>query len=608
MKSLFFEFDYFLNEQKLSELWLDPETLFVLDTNVLLNLYSYQDATRKAIYKSLDKVNDRLWVPHQVMLEFHKNRPEIIYKSKKNFDLIVGHLDAFIEAHKCNEKELITFDTNFGKMYPELRGLFTNFKDSSQTKINELILKLEEEAKPIKEKAKELKKQTISLTGTDHIYQKLLEFYSDEKVGLPFDQEALDKIYEEGGVRYANEIPPGYKDAHKPEEFLNRGVLYKSKFGDLILYKQILKFSSDKKIKNVIFISEDSKKDWKESVPHENNKYYGVRREIREEAFKEAGILNFLVFNTEEFIKHSKVKLDTTLVADLNAVHEKYINISKLIDTSVFENNQTNINGLDDEIITLESKITVLSKQIEQMKFEEKHLQLQLGSIQEEIKGFERRIVEDFENLEDFELHQQHLMLRDLNLSKKILLENSDNLERQLRQLSQKRFFLRRELDKLLSIKHNELKDLDSNIIEDINENLRFINHRSASEMRESTSEGLNVRRPRSASEMRESTSEGLNVRRPRSASEMRESTSEGLNVRRPRSASEMRESTSEGLNVRRPRSTSEMRESTSEGLNVRRPRSASEMRENTQEDFSIRRKQSFLANQRTNSDDKKTD
>ncbi|KZA08490.1 hypothetical protein LV34_01744 [Acinetobacter baumannii] len=537
MKSLFFEFDYFLNEQKLAELWLDTETLFVLDTNVLLNLYSYQDATRKAIYKSLDKVNDRLWVPHQVMLEFHKNRPEIIYKSKKYFDLIVGHLDAFIEAHKCNDKELITFDTNFGKMYPELRGLFTNFKESSQTKINELILKLEEEAKPIKEKAKELKKQTISLTGTDHIYQKLLEFYPDEKVGLPFDQEVLDKIYEEGAVRYANEIPPGYKDAHKSEEFLNRGILYKSKFGDLILYKQILKFSSDIKIKNVIFISEDSKKDWKESVPHENNKYYGVRREIREEAFKEAGILNFLVFNTEEFIKHSKVKLDTSLVADLNAVHEKYINISNLLDTSVIGNNQGNIHGLDEEIITLESNITVLSTQIEQIKFEEKHLKLQLNSIQEEIIGFERRIVEDFEKLEDFELHQQHLMLRDLNISKEMLLENLDNLESQLRQSSKKRFFLRRELDKLLTIKHNELKDLDSNIIEDINENLRFIKHRSASEMRESAPENLSTRRARSASEMRENAPESLSTRRARSASEMRENAPEDLNTRRKQSS-----------------------------------------------------------------------
>ncbi len=92
--------------------------------------------------------------------------------------------------------------------------------------------------------------------------------------------QALDKIYEEGAVRYVNEIPPGYKDGHKTEEFLNRGVLYKSKFGDLILYKQILKFSLDTKIKNVIFISEDSKKDWKESVPHENNiNIMGVKEE-----------------------------------------------------------------------------------------------------------------------------------------------------------------------------------------------------------------------------------------------------------------------------------------------------------------------------------------
>ena len=161
-------------------------------------------------------------------------------------------------------------------------------------------------------------------------------------------------------------------------------------------------------------------------------------------------------------------------------------------------------------------------------------MNIELNSTQEEIKVFERRIVEDFENLEnlenleDFELHKQHLMLRDLNMSKKILLDNLDQLERQSRELSKQRFFFRKKLDKLLTIKHNELKGLD-NLIEDVQENLRFINSRSSSEMRETTPENMNIRRARSSSEMRETTPENMNIRRTRLSSEMRESTPENM-------------------------------------------------------------------------------
>ncbi|HEN9519373.1 TPA: hypothetical protein U9I78_001984 [Acinetobacter baumannii] len=479
MKSLFFEFDYFLSEQKLSEIWGDKDTLFIVDTNVLLNLYSYQDATRKAIYKSLDKVNDRLWVPHQVMLEFHKNRPEIIYKSKKNFDSIVGHLDSFIQAHNYNDKELITFDTNFGKIYPELRDLFNKFKESSQILIGELIAKLEEDAKTIKNKTEELKKQTISLTGSDNIYQKLLEFYTDEKVGVSFDQDTLNKIYDEGESRYSKEIPPGYKDSHKTEEYSNRGLLYKSKFGDLILYKQILKFSLEKKVKNVIFISEDSKKDWKEGVPHEKNKYYGVRREIREEAYKEAGILNFLIFNAEEFIKYSKIKLDNNLVADLNAVHENYLNISKVAEPPIIgvsSELSNNINTLTEEISNLENRISVFISQIEQLKSEEKHTSLLLESIEVEIKDFDKKLIENYENYDASEFQRQKSILDRLYTFKNTTYEKLQNIKFKKIRLSKKVSSSRMKLDKLLE-KNMELRKfsiIDPRVIENTKKTFDF--------------------------------------------------------------------------------------------------------------------------------------
>jgi hypothetical protein len=41
----------------------------VVDTNALLNLYRYNERTRDDLFRVLESLGTRLWVPHQVMLE-----------------------------------------------------------------------------------------------------------------------------------------------------------------------------------------------------------------------------------------------------------------------------------------------------------------------------------------------------------------------------------------------------------------------------------------------------------------------------------------------------------------------------------------------------------
>ncbi len=46
----------------------------VVDANVLLNLYRYNEATRDDLLGVLRRLDDRLWLPHQVVREFWRNR------------------------------------------------------------------------------------------------------------------------------------------------------------------------------------------------------------------------------------------------------------------------------------------------------------------------------------------------------------------------------------------------------------------------------------------------------------------------------------------------------------------------------------------------------
>ena len=52
--------------------------IVVLDSSVLLNLYRYSANTRRDLFGVLNELHDQLWVPHQVIAEFWKNREKIL--------------------------------------------------------------------------------------------------------------------------------------------------------------------------------------------------------------------------------------------------------------------------------------------------------------------------------------------------------------------------------------------------------------------------------------------------------------------------------------------------------------------------------------------------
>ena len=63
MKDLFPGY-YRPSEDEFSDLW--KNCVFILDTNVLLNLYRYSEKYRNDFIKVLHKIETRLWILHQV--------------------------------------------------------------------------------------------------------------------------------------------------------------------------------------------------------------------------------------------------------------------------------------------------------------------------------------------------------------------------------------------------------------------------------------------------------------------------------------------------------------------------------------------------------------
>jgi hypothetical protein len=74
---------YHPTDPELSKAWVSDRTLFVFDTNTLLNLYGYAPQTRNDFFSILKILTNRIWLPYHVVLEYQRRRIGVI-KNEKN--------------------------------------------------------------------------------------------------------------------------------------------------------------------------------------------------------------------------------------------------------------------------------------------------------------------------------------------------------------------------------------------------------------------------------------------------------------------------------------------------------------------------------------------
>lgn len=289
---------------KKKDLW--DRAIFVTDTNVLLSLYKYTNSTRGQLLKVLDKMGDKLWVPHQVALEFLYNRSIKIHEQEEEYK---NHLSAIDKAKDKAKKEI---DDNLNSIKKSFRKFDTeNIKTRIDTFFEEL-------------------KKDIEKDNSDNpnFYEEdeVLETFKriSRTIGSSYSKEELDEIYLEGEERYKLNIPPGYKDLQdKQGEFKIYGeTTIKNEYGDLILWKQIIDKAKIEK-KPVVFITDDVKEDWRE-----NNKGKKVPRKELINEFFERTKQQFMMYTTESFLKHTIKYSDDWHVNDdvIEEVHETMTN------------------------------------------------------------------------------------------------------------------------------------------------------------------------------------------------------------------------------------------------------------------------------------------
>lgn len=341
MESLFKGY-YQPTPEQFKELW--EEGTFVFDTNVLLGLYRYKKESRDEVLNVIKRIEDRIWIPYQVGLEFHKNRLTVLSEQNSSLSTIKNSIRDSISSieKKCKDLDL---DKRHSEI--ETSTFIERFRELSESVINELD----------EIKAKKLSNDI----DEDVVLTELTKLFSIKKGSLgspPKDQKALENIYKDGEFRAKNKIPPSFEDileAQKnksgEEYYAFEGLNYKKGYGDLIVWRQIIEFAQENQKKSIIFVTDDTKEDWMRIINSHGKKIISARPELVSEIFKEAGVENFYIYDTNKFLDYSKeyfnIEVSDETMEDIQKIfsklHISYSSKSKFESSSLVEKFNTSI-------------------------------------------------------------------------------------------------------------------------------------------------------------------------------------------------------------------------------------------------------------------------
>jgi uncharacterized protein YaaQ len=280
---------YNLKESEFEYLW--KNAVFVFDTNVLLNLYRYQESTTEQLIKVIEHLKERIWIPYHVALEYQRNRLKVIASQNTKFSEV---------------RKVINKGTS------SLKGELDNLnlkKRHSTIEPESFINDISSAAKKFLDELDSLEKNHFSVISEDKIRVRL-DALLDGKVGTsPADQKVINQLEKEAEVRFKNKIPPGYMDDDKEKSdepiFSYANLTYQRKYSDYVVWSQMMSFANENKVSNLIFVTDDNKEDWWLKVKQNGEKTISPRPELMGEISQRTEVEHFHMYSSEGFLKYA---------------------------------------------------------------------------------------------------------------------------------------------------------------------------------------------------------------------------------------------------------------------------------------------------------------
>ncbi|MBB1308578.1 histidine kinase [Pseudoalteromonas sp. SR41-8] len=328
------------------------EGTFVFDSNVLLDLYRLPESASADLIKVLNSkdFNPRVWIGFQVILEFLNNRHSTIGDQKGRFN----------EVKKLVDEAVSKFDVAINDLKNSLDKLKLNERHSviepdkfiTDERISKSKVFLEEFINELND----LEKKHPDVHQKDKFKDVVLNIF-EGKIGEAFTKDELNDIYKTADDRYQKKIPPGYLDFKKDGSYFVGELEFIRKYGDLLLWREIIKKAESDGIEHLVLVTGDVKEDW---WLKKRGKNLNARLELLNEIYSSLpNLKSFYLYDTSSFLKSAKSQLNLDISEETIEQANNLIHI---------DNKKTNLYGKQDRLVDFIEIVKFLSNKFNDLK------------------------------------------------------------------------------------------------------------------------------------------------------------------------------------------------------------------------------------------------
>lgn len=341
------------SDKNIRDVW--ETSLFVFDANILLNLYRYSDTTRNEFLRILDKVKDRVWLPHRAAEEYLNNRLSVIDQQERSYDDTVKSI------------ETLKRDLENARQHPFVsKGIMKKVSSLFDELCSEL---------------KDNKSVHTNRINSDDIKDSIARIF-ENSVGHPYEKEKLEQLIVEGEQRYTQKIPPGFKDGSKSgdsEVFSEKC----RKYGDLIVWTQVIDKATEIN-KGVVLVTDDKKEDWWEKF---KGKTVGPRPELVKE-FKDRTNQMFHMYQADRFLELAREnlgeKVSEEIVEEIREVRRRdKLAHRRMREMELYKHQKIQQMHLVEELESIRHQMAIYEKEMHMLQDKRHMLESERSSLKE---------------------------------------------------------------------------------------------------------------------------------------------------------------------------------------------------------------------------------
>jgi hypothetical protein len=264
--------------------------MVALDANVMLSLYRYNAQTVTDVLSVLEALGDRLVVPHQSLVEFHRNRLSVISNPGA----------ALKELRDALEKSRSNADGALGRWAQQVamdEPLLVHLREDLKEALDSI------ETRAIQVIPDRISPDTPS--DQDTVLTRLGTVLKGKVLPKP-DESDWSAMVDEGKRRVSAKQPPGYLDAEKAD------LQAEGAAGDYLVYWQAVLHAADLG-KDLLIVTNDQKEDW---WWRKGSSVLGPRLEMVEEFRKHSEGRRLYLLRAPDLLKRSKTALSVLVSPD----------------------------------------------------------------------------------------------------------------------------------------------------------------------------------------------------------------------------------------------------------------------------------------------------